>query len=107
MRSSDHSGFVLSVEKPDCVTYTVGGASLPLQKDSIGIIALSLKCEQLHACLVQQGHCSCTLSLLCLLGLLHVENSPYFPGVPELMKTPEANCEKFAVYVHPPPSSSC
>lgn len=54
MRSSDHSGFVLSLRKLNCVTYSLCGTSLPLQKDSIDITALFLKYEQrglLAACL--------------------------------------------------------
>ena len=51
MRSSDHIGFVLSVKKPNCETYSVCGVSFPLQKESINIIALFLKYEQLPACL--------------------------------------------------------
>lgn len=47
MRASDHSEFVLSVRTLNCVTYSLCGTSLPLQKDSVDITALFLKYEQL------------------------------------------------------------
>ena len=47
VRSSDHRGFMLSVKKLNCITYSACGASFPLQKDSIDIIDLFLKYEQM------------------------------------------------------------
>ena len=49
VRSSDHRGFMLSVKRLNCVTYSACGASFPLQQDSIDIIALFLKYERMPA----------------------------------------------------------
>lgn len=106
VRSSDHRGCVLSVKTLNCVTPSVCTASFPLQRDSIDITALFLKCEQRHAYLAQHRHVSRIVSLLCLSDLPPVENSLYFPGVWELVKTREANIKKFAVYIHFLPSFS-
>lgn len=99
MRSRDHIGFVLSVKKPNCETYSVCGASFPLQKDSINIIALFLKYEQLPAC----------LALAFFMHRLPLRPPAWrdLPGVQELVRTPEANFKKSAVYIHTPPFSFC
>lgn len=102
VRSSDHRGFMLSVKKLNCVTYPACGASFPLQKDPIDLIALFLKYEQMPASLAW---------VLFMHRLSASETSRMerlsFPGVQELIKTWEANFKKFAVYKHTSPFSFC
>lgn len=114
VRSSDHCGFELSVKKLNCVTYSICGASFPLQKDSIDVTALFLKYEQpglLAACLpglarVFFMHHEPTLPLRPpkLRGFLVFSKNS---GFQELIKTLEAKFKKFSVSIHSSPFFFC
>lgn len=93
MRSSDHSGFALSVKRLNRMTYSLCGASLPLQKDSIDCPFPETRTAGSVGCMPAWPSVGTFQSLFCLSDLLNLDDSWYFPATlkcQELIRTPGA-----------------